>query len=166
MTENTFNMNSFIHAIILKAPAEEVFDYIATPSGIIKWFIGKAKYYYKDSHIRLGNESAQKGDSLLWNWLNKDLELKGVVTESIENKVFSFTFSSLFLVSIELSKTDDNKTKMTLKQEYQDSATKNDFSYINCCTCWVFFMTNLKSVIEHGIDLREKDVVDEMMVNF
>lgn len=159
-------MSSFIHAIILKAPVEKVYDYIATPSGIIKWFIGKAKYFYKDSNIRLGNERAQKGDSLLWNWLNKDLELKGVVTESTENKTFSFTFSPLFIVSIELTATDDNYTRLTLKQEYQDSATKNDFAYINCCTCWVFFMTNLKSVVEHGIDLREKEIADEMMVNY
>ena len=166
MTEKTFNMDSFIHAIILNASPEEVFEYVATSSGIVKWFIGKAKYFYKDSHIRLGNEKAQKGDSFLWNWLNKDLELKGVVTESTDNKEFSFTFSPLFLVSIELTGTDDNKTRMTLKQEYQESASKNDFSYINCCTCWVFFMTNLKSVIEHGIDLREKEAVDEMMVNY
>jgi len=166
MTEKTFNMDSFIHAIILKASADDVFKFIATPSGIVKWFIGKAKYFYKDSHIRLGNEIAQKGDSFLWNWLNKELELKGIITGSDENKKFSFTFSPFFLVTIELAKIDDNKTRLTLKQEYQESATRNDFSYINCCTCWVFFMTNLKSVIENGIDLREKETADEMMVNY
>lgn len=166
MTEKTFNMDSFIHAIILKASIDDVFKFIATPSGIVKWFIGKAKYFYKDSHIRLGNETAQKGDSFLWNWLNKELELKGIITESDENKKFSFTFSPLFLVTIELEKIDDSKTRLTLKQEYQESASKNDFSYINCCTCWVFFMTNLKSVMENATDLREKETADEMMVNY
>ncbi|MBP9096001.1 MAG: SRPBCC domain-containing protein [Ignavibacteria bacterium] len=166
MTEKTFNMNCFTHAIILKSRIEEVYEYISTSSGIVKWFIGKAKYFYKDSHIRLGNEKARKGDSFLWNWLNKDLELKGVVTESSDNKLFSFTFSPLFFVSIELTKTEENDTRLTLRQEYQDSASKNDFAYINCCTCWVFFMTNLKSVIEYGIDLREKEAADEMMVNY
>ena len=164
MTEDNFNMNAFTHAVYLNAPLEKVYEYAATPSGITKWFIGKAKYYYKDSHIRLGNEQVQKGDTYLWNWLAKDLELKGIVTDAVENKVFQFTFSPLYLVTIKLF-SENGKTKLTLKQEYQESAEKNDFNYINCCTCWVFFLTNLKSVIENGTDLRETEVSDEMAVN-
>lgn len=164
MTEKNFNMYRFTHAIYLNAPAEKVYEYAATPSGIIKWFIGKAKYYYKDVNIRLGNEFAMKGDSFLWTWLNKDLELKGIVTEAEENKVFQFTFSPLYLVTLKFFP-ENGKTKLTLTQEYQESAVKNDFNYINCCVCWVFFLTNLKSVMEYGIDLREKEAMDEMLVN-
>jgi uncharacterized protein YndB with AHSA1/START domain len=165
MTEKNFNMDRFTHAIYLSAPAEKVYEYIATPAGIVKWFVGKAKYYYKDKNIRLGNETVKKGDTFLWNWQNKDLELKGIVTESVDNKEFQFTFSPLYIVTVEIQ-TEEDKTRLKLTQEYQGSAAKNDFNYINCCTCWVFFMTNLKSVIENGIDLREKDIRDEMMVNY
>jgi hypothetical protein len=164
MTEKNFNMQRFSHAIYLNAPVEKVYELAVTPSGIIKWFIGKAKYFYKDNNIRLGNESAEKGDSFLWTWLNKDLELKGIVTESLRDKIFQFTFSPLYIVTIEIH-SEGNKTKLTLTQEYQEAAAGNDFNYINCCTCWVFFLTNLKSVIENGIDLREKDANDEMLVN-
>lgn len=155
----------FSHAIYLNAPLEKVYVFAATASGIIKWFIGKAKYYYKDNNIRLGNEFARKGDSYLWTWLNKDLELKGIVTGAVENKLFQFTFSPLYLVTLEFFP-ENNRTKLTLTQEYQQSAQRNDFNYINCCTCWVFFLTNLKSVIENGIDLREKEITDEMSVNY
>ena len=164
MTEETFNMDQFTHAIYLNAPLEKVYEYAATPSGIIKWFMGKAKYFYKDKHIRLGNDLVQKGDTFLWNWLEKDLELKGIVTEAVENKTFQFTFSPLYLVTLKFY-TEKGRTKLTLTQEYQESADKNDFNYINCCTCWVFFLTNLKSVIENGTDLRETEVKDEMAVN-
>lgn len=164
MTEKNFNWNKFSHGIYLNAPVEKIFVFIATASGIAKWFIGKAKYYYKNSNIRLGNEFACKGDSFLWNWLNKDLELKGMITESIENKIFQFTFSPLYLVSINLH-SEGNKTRLTLTHEYQDSSVRDDFNYINCCTCWVFFLTNLKSVVEYGIDLRETEVNDEMLIN-
>ena len=164
MTEENFNMKCFTHAIFLDAPVEKVYEYAATPSGIIKWFIGKAKYYYKDQNIRLGNDLVMKGDSFLWSWLNKDLELKGIVTEALENKSFQFTFSPLYIVTLDFYPGKE-RTKLTLTQQYQDSAVKNDFNYINCCTCWVFFLTNLKSVIENGIDLREKEVNDEMLVN-
>ena len=164
MTEENFNMHRFTHAIYLNSPAGKVYEYAATPSGLTKWFIGKAKYFYKDNNIRLGNEFAEKGDSFLWTWLNKDLELKGIVTESVKDKIFQFTFSPLYIVTIMLL-SEGNKTKLTLSQEYQESADRNDFNYINCCACWVFFLTNLKSVIENNIDLREKDVNDEMLVN-
>lgn len=164
MTEENFNMHRFTHAIYLNSPVETVYEFAATPSGVTKWFIGKAKYFYKDNNIRLGNEFAEKGDSFLWTWLNKDLELKGIVTESVKDKIFQFTFSPLYIVTIMLL-SEGNKTKLTLSQEYQESADRNDLNYINCCTCWVFFLTNLKSVIENSIDLREKDVNDEMLVN-
>ncbi len=164
MTKDNFNMDEFTHAIYLKAPLEKVYEYTATPSGSIKWFIGKAKYFYKDKNIRLGNEYVQKGDSFLWTWLNKDLELKGIITEAEKNKVIQFTFSPLYLVTLKFHAEKD-KTKLTLTQEYQESASKNDFYYINCCMRWIFFLTNLKSVIENGIDLREKEASDETLVN-
>lgn len=164
MTENNFNNNKFTHGIYLNSPIEKVYQYIATASGIAKWFIGEAKYYYKNISIRPGNQYSEKGDSYLWKWLNKDFELKGLITESEENKMIQFTFSPLYFVTITLTN-EKERTKLTLTQEYQSGAEKDEFNFINCCVCWVFFLTNLKSVIENGIDLREADVKDDMLVN-
>lgn len=164
MTEENFNREKFTHAIMLKAPVEIVYEYISTGVGISKWFIGNADYYYGDKSIRLGNDDAQKGDSFLWKWLNKDLELKGIVTNALKDKEFGFTFGPSFLVIINLSEEKD-RTKVTLTQRYQESAIENEFGFINCCVCWVFFLTNLKSVIEHGKDLRETEADIEMLVN-
>lgn len=165
MTEKNFNYERFSHAIYLNASPAEVFENIATATGISKWFIGSASYYYKDSNVRLGSEAAQKGDSFLWKWLNKDLELKGLVLEAEPGKMFAFTFSPLYRVSINLL-AEYGRTKLTLLQEYQKSSVRDDFNYINCCVCWAFFLTNLKSVIEHNNDLREREIRDEMMVNY
>ncbi|MBS1517910.1 MAG: hypothetical protein JSS91_07470 [Bacteroidetes bacterium] len=164
MTEKNFSKEEFSHSIMLNLPADKVFGYIATGSGIAKWFIGNANYYYGEKSIRLGNETAVKGDSFLWKWLNKDLELKGIVTDSVKNKKFGFTFGPLFHVTIDLSQ-EHNRTKLLLTQKYQDPSVKNEFSYINCCVCWVFFLTNLKSVAENGFDLRETEADNEMLVN-
>ncbi|MBK9331286.1 MAG: SRPBCC domain-containing protein [Ignavibacteria bacterium] len=164
MTEKNFSSEEFSHGILLNASPEEVFTYLSTGTGISKWFIGSAKYYYGDKSIRLGNETAGKGDSFLWTWLNKDLELKGHVTGSEKGKSFGFTFGPSFLVDINLTESG-KRSKLTLTQKYQDSAVKNEFAYINCCVCWVFFLTNLKSVIENNIDLRETEADNELLVN-
>jgi hypothetical protein len=29
--------------------------------------------------------------------------------------------------------------------------------HLNCRSCWIFFMTNLLSVLQHGNDLRDND---------
>lgn len=164
MTEENFNKKKFSHGILLKASKDKVFEYVSTGSGLSKWFIGSADYFYNDKSIRFGKDTAQKGDSFLWKWLNKDLELKGIVTDSDDKCEFGFTFGSSFFVNIKLSESGD-RTKLVLTQSYQDSATDNEFGFINCCVCWVFFLTNLKSVIEHGIDLRETEADIEMLVN-
>lgn len=165
MTEKNFNYERFTHAIYLNASAEKVFECIASSSGICRWFIGSANYFYKESNVRLGSDTAQKGDSFLWKWLNKDLELKGMVLESVPGKEFTFTFSPMYRVSMKLSE-ESGRTKLTLMQEYQVSSVRDDFNYINCCVCWAFFLTNLKSVLEHDTDLREKEIRDDMMVNY
>ncbi len=164
MNKENFNWNEFTHGIYLNAPVGKVYEYIATASGITKWFVGEAKYYYKNLNIRLGKEWSVKGDSFLWKWMNKDFELKGLVTESRSDRTFGFTFSPLYFVTISLAPEGD-KTKLTLKQEYQPGSEKDEFNFLNCCTCWVFFLTNLKSVAENGIDLREKEAMGDMLVN-
>lgn len=165
MTESNFNMERFSHGIFIKTDSENLFRYIATPAGISKWFIGSAEYFYRQKNIRLGDELTGKGDSYLWKWLNKDLELKGIITDFEKEKMIEFTFSPLYLVRMELFPIG-NRVKIVLTQSYQKSSLRNDFNFVNCCTCWVFFLTNLKSVIECNVDLREKEIRDDLLINW
>ncbi len=50
-------------------------------------------------------------------------------------------------------------TKFVLRLSVNIPANENPetFLYIQCQTGWTFYMTNLKSVYEHGIDLRNKN---------
>ncbi|MEO8514553.1 MAG: SRPBCC domain-containing protein [Ignavibacteria bacterium] len=164
MTEKNFNNESFFHSIYLNAPLSVVYKIIASPGGIEKWFMGKAVYTDISGKVRQTDAAAQKGDTFSWHWLEKDLSITGKVLEADINENFSFTFGPTFEVTISV-KEDNGRTLLTLSQKYTKGAEKNDFAHLNCCTCWVFFLTNLKSVIEHGQDLRETLVNDESLVN-
>lgn len=164
MTEKNFNKEEFSHAVLIDADLVKVFEFIATGTGITKWFTGNADYFYGDKSIRFGSETAQKGDSFLWKWMKKDLELKGVITESELNKNLSFTFSPYFIVEVKLSE-ENKRVKLILTQRYQDVSIKSEFAFINSCVSWVFYLTNLKSVIETGNDLRETETDSELLVN-
>ncbi len=164
MTEKNFNNESFFHSIYLNAPINEVYKLIASSGGLQKWFMGKADYTDSSGNIRPSEHTAQKDDTFSWHWLEKDLSINGKVLEASTNEKFSFTFGTTFEVTISV-KEDNWRTLLTLTQNYAKDAMKNDFAHINCCTCWVFFLTNLKSVIEHGNDLRETLADDESLVN-
>lgn len=164
MTENNFNLSEFHHSIYLHSHLSEVYYYISSADGICKWFMGKAEYTDTDGNTLNAADTARKSDAFIWHWLEKDLSIKGRVLEARNDELFSFTFGPAFEVTITV-KEHEGRTLLTLHQKYADGAAKNDFAHINCCTCWVFFLTNLKSVLEHGIDLRETLIDDESLVN-
>ena len=164
MTEDNFNWTSFQHAILLDADLEEVFKYVATADGICRWFLGDVTYRTVAGVERPLNEIASIGDHYIWKWQDKDFATKGEILDCQINSLFQFTFGSTFEVVIRLS-SEQERTRLTLGQEYRNGAVEDQFQYLNCCVCWVFFMTNLKSVIEGGKDLREREVDEELLVN-
>lgn len=164
MTEKNFNMQSFSHSILLDKSPADVYKYIGTGNGLTKWFLGETVYTAKNGNKRDDDEFIKAGDEYYWHWLEKDLSITGQVIEAEKDKFIKFTFGSIFNFSINVSDSG-SKTLLTLKQEYINGAAKNDFAHINCCVCWVFFMTNLKSVIEYGNDLREVLSDNEELVN-
>lgn len=56
-------------------------------------------------------------------------------------------------------------TEIKLTQSNNKPSELNEFGFINCCVCWSFFLTNLKSVGESHIDLREKELMNESFIN-
>ena len=36
-------------------------------------------------------------------------------------------------------------------------------SHLNCRSCWIYYLLNLKSVLEHGTDLRDADRPDNIV---
>ncbi|HMQ78227.1 MAG TPA: hypothetical protein PKE39_05495 [Ignavibacteria bacterium] len=164
MTEDNFNLSEFHHSIYLRSHLSEVYYYIASADGICKWFMGKAVYTDYAGNTLNPADTACRGDTFSWHWLNKDLSVSGKVLKTISDELFSFTFGNLFEITISI-KEDNGRSLLNLHQKYTAGAEKNDFAHINCCVCWVFFLTNLKSVLEHGIDLRETLIDDESLVN-
>ncbi|MBE2217919.1 MAG: SRPBCC domain-containing protein [Ignavibacteria bacterium] len=164
MNRNTFDLSEFRHSILLSLSSEDVYGFIASSQGICSWFIGEAEFTQPAGRFRLPNENASAGDIFRWKWLGKNLQIEGEVLYSVEGEVFEFTFGKSFIVSVTL-KEQNGRTLFTLHQSYRDGVQKDDFAHINCCVCWVFFMTNLKSVAEHGIDLRETLADDDSLVN-
>ncbi len=163
MTENNFNLKRFSHGILLDCSIENLCDHITRADGFTKWFIGEA-VYDAEGRKRNAGEYLQSGDKFRWKWRAKDFEISGEIISVEKKSEIYFSFGGLHEVKITLEKRD-RRSYMRLEQYYKPGAVPNDFVHISCAVCWVFFMTNLKSVIENGIDLRETESDDEELVN-
>jgi hypothetical protein len=51
---------------------------------------------------------------------------------------------------------DEGQTRVRLTQEGMPESTAGLQMFIDCYGGWTFYLTNLKSVMEGGLDLREK----------
>ena len=107
-----------------------------------------------------------KEDTYEWywhGWGDGSVE-KGQVLEANGTDQIKFTFAKECIVTVEIS-SRNGISLVELTQEnipLENDPSKNLF--VQCQLGWTFYMTNLKSLIEGGVDLRNKKL--EVSSNF
>jgi len=135
-----------------------VYEAWATPEGIESWFLRKADFFAIAGRLREPNEFIKKEDTYAWYWHGFDDTIfeNGQVLEANGTDFLKFTFSGGSIVSVDIQ-SKYGLTIVELTQENipeESDPTKN--LYVQCQTGWTFYLTNLKSVLEGGKDLRNK----------
>jgi len=158
MQESGFeNWTRFVLKVFIRSDIQTVYRSIATTKGLTEWF-RKTAFFQREQVVRADSEFAQSGDRYEWTGYNREGLEAGSVLEASPNKVFKFTFCSENVpVTFEL----EQQGSMTLLRLIQENMPDNPNAHIHwhmsCRLGWTFFLTNLKSFIETGVDLREKD---------
>ena len=138
----------------------------ATTEGLEKWFLRKANFYTVPRRTRAPEEFIMKEDTYEWYWhgYGDDTFEKGEILEANGTDLLKFTFSGGSIVTVEMS----SRNGISLVELTQENIPKeNDPSknlFVQCQIGWTFYMANLKSVIEGGVDLRNKKL--EVSSNF
>jgi uncharacterized protein YndB with AHSA1/START domain len=130
----------------------------ATPAGLEKWFLRKADFYAIAGRLREPEEFILKEDQYEWYWHGWDDSAmeKGEILEANGTDLIKFTFAKDNIVTVQLS-SRNGVSIMELTQEnitLEEDPSKNLF--VQCQVGWTFYMANLKSVLEGGVDLRNK----------
>ena len=138
----------------------------ATPAGLEKWFLRKADFYAIAGRLRDPEEFIMKEDTYEWYWHGWDDSTceKGEILEANGTDLIKFTFAKDNIVTVEFS-SRNGVSIVELTQEniaLEEDPSKNLF--VQCQTGWVFYFANLKSVLEGGVDLRNKKL--EISSNF
>ncbi|HTE02173.1 MAG TPA: SRPBCC domain-containing protein [Mucilaginibacter sp.] len=154
------NWTKFTVTADFDTDARSVYEAWTTSTGLESWFLRKADFYTIAGRLREPTEFISKEDTYEWLWHGFDdstLE-KGEVLEVNSIDFLKFTFSGGSIVSVSIS----TKNGLAILELTQDNIPEeNDLSkslYVQCQIGWTFYLANLKSIIEGGIDLRNKRV--------
>jgi uncharacterized protein YndB with AHSA1/START domain len=140
---NKYDWSQFTQSVAVAAPVDKVFNMWADPQQLRKWFLADAKMDLK------------KNGSFEWEWLGGIKEY-GKILDIHKPRKLSFTFAGS--VCDVLIKKDKRGTLVTLHQHKIPVTDKYKAGIHLSCSCgWTFFLTNLKTFLEYGIDLRETD---------
>lgn len=157
----------FTKRISIKASPKAIYDAWTTQQGLESWFLKLAQFTRVDGAMRSKNSSIENGDRYKWLWFGYDdttVEEKEILSVNGWDQI-QFLFSGNCIVSVSI-KQEDGETICELTQQMpMDSVEEQQHFYIDCGTGWTFYLSNLKSILEGGIDLRNKNVNIKNMVN-
>ncbi len=161
-----YDWSRFTVKININAPLESIYMAWTIPEMLEKWFLRRAVFHTNGDTCAPG-KMIQEGNKYEWYWHghNDDVVEKGEVIEidGIRKLVFSFTAGAL--VTVDIGEVAGEKIVM-LTQEKIPTDEHGKVSYhMNCKTGWTFYLANLKSYLEGGIDLRNKNIMLANMVN-
>ena len=135
------------------APRDEVFQRFATSAGLASFFVHEARHIAPDGVLRGSDEAVQSGDRYEWTYVH-DFAHGGVFENVDPGREIRFSFGAM-TVNIGFRDVDE-ATEVDLHQT--GCATEDPdraWQHVNCRSCWIYFLTNLRSVLAGGPDVRD-----------
>lgn len=162
---DNFNWETFTRKIAVKANIADLYNAWTVPQEIEKWFLSKAVFNKPTGEQVQRNENIHQNDSYQWSWYLYDVAETGKIIQANGKDLLQFTFAGDCLVEIKLTQhQNDVIVQLTQSNIPTDNKSKRGIR-LGCDTGWSFFLVNLKSVYEGGIDLRNKNENLKGMLN-
>jgi hypothetical protein len=154
------DFSEFKLRVNIKTTIENAYKALATPAGLESWFLRKAIFADGKGVVRAGDAAIEENDSytMLFHGYPDSMTVKGKVLKANGKNVFSITFSKDCPVSITVY-TEQNETILELFESKLPAADPTSIKRYYCGDSkgWIFYLTNLKSILEGGLDLRNKN---------
>ena len=160
---SVIDWSAFTRKINIKASKETIYQAWTEPNKIQLWFLKNADFYNTDGMID-PNSTIEVGNTYKWTWHASDHLAEGEVLSMNKNESLRFTFLGCE-VKVHL-KSENDVTLLTIEQSKIPIDEESKLSlYVECTRGWTFYMTNLKSLLEGGIDLRNIDDGINQVIN-
>lgn len=129
-----------------KAPPKRVFQALIDPKILVKWFLSKARVV------------AKEGGTYYFDWIG-GYHMTGKVKQYDLNKIVSYSWHDRLpggemadtIAAFQVAK----KGRGTLLRLHHSGFTDPEH-FAECSSRWAYYLTNLKSVLDWGTDVRSK----------
>ena len=155
----------FVQIIYVEAPIDTVYASLTTAKGMMGWSSMEAALTAGDGTEVAPGEPAVQGTKFQLIW-HTGHEEKGEFLEANGSDKLRDTFGEGIEVAFTLEEVEDGTTKVMLVQTQDRSDDENLKILLGFKEGWGFYLTNLKSVLEGGLDLRDFTHDVEHRVNY
>lgn len=167
MSTNTYDWSRFVVRINVNAPADKLYHAWATREGMEYWFLRLSEYKKADGALRGDNDFVEKGYTYKWlwhGWPDETVE-HGIVLDCNGKDFFKFSFGKAGNCAVTIKKEEGE----TIVELVQDNIPIDEqgmhYWHLGCKTGWTFYLANMKSLYEGGIDLRNKNEKLQQVLN-
>ncbi len=153
-----FDWTCFTKRYVIKSSVKKLYDAWTIPSKIEGWFLSKTTYYKASGEVADRNSNVVEGDQYEWNWFFYDGTERGRILKANGKDHLQFNFANNCLVDVQIKDIGEGKVIIELTQSGipTDDQSKEQIR-LGCEGGWAFYLVNLKSIAEGGLDLRNKD---------
>lgn len=162
-----YDWSRFVTRINVKAPAEKLYQAWATRYGIEYWFLRLSEYKKPNGEVRDKNELVQNNDTYKWLWYGYPDETVeyGEILDCNGKDYFKFSFGKAGNCVVSIKEEAGETIVQLIQEEIPTNETGMHNWHLGCKTGWTFYLANLKSLYEGGIDLRNRNVELQEMLN-
>lgn len=160
-----FDWTAFTKTIAVKAPLDALYKAWTAAEELEKWFLEKVIFTDENGAAIDRELSVSAGAAYHWLWYLYQDRMAGSIKQANGKDFLQFSFEGECLVDINL-RTENEYTIVELRQHQipTDDHSKQHIR-LGCASGWTFYLINLKSVYEGGLDLRNKDARLKPMIN-
>lgn len=156
---SNFDWKTFTTRVPVNTAQEKLYWCWATREGIELWFLRLSEYRKPDGSLRRSNEFADKGDTYTWRWYGWPDEVteEGTILECNGRDFFKFSFGKAGNCAVTIKNEGSQAIVELVQDMIPDDEQGRHYWHLGCKTGWTFYLANLKSLLEGGIDLRNRD---------
>ncbi|PTS97355.1 hypothetical protein DBR11_17265 [Pedobacter sp. HMWF019] len=162
---NNFDWTSFTKTIAIKAPLADIYNAWTKAGELERWFL-KQVVFTNDKGMNIDPEvNVTGGCTYNWFWYLYEDPMPGLIKNANGKDFLQFSFEGECCVDVNLTE-KSGYTIVELKH-YNIPTDDRSKQYIRlgCASGWAFYLVNLKSVYEGGLDLRNRDEGLPPMIN-
>ena len=160
-----FDWTSFTKRIAIRSSLSEIYDAWTVAANLEKWFLERVNFQAKGSNLPENTKQAEGGTQYDWYWYLDATPMHGEIISANGKDFLQFTFEGSSLVDVKLSVLDEYVIVELRHHNIPQDDNSKQHIRLGCSSGWAFYLHNLKSVYEGGIDLRNKDPKLGVMIN-